>query len=67
LATGSGVHAKAVIIAHLSFARRFGHEMKKRAITKAQIKNFKVNTTYNGLIVVDYFLLRKKEYRDLRA
>jgi GT2 family glycosyltransferase len=67
LAIGSGVHAKAVIVAQLSFVRRFGHEMKKRSNTEEQIKNFKVSNSYNGFIVLDYFLLRKKKYRDLNA
>jgi len=66
LVNGSGVHAKAVIIAHISFVKRFGHEMKKRSLAEAQLKNFKVNNSYKGLIVLDYFLLTKKEYSDLK-
>ena len=65
LIIGSGIHAKAVIVAHLSFIRRFGHEMKKRALTAKQIRSFKIANTYRGLIVVDYFLRRKKIYKDL--
>jgi len=65
LIIGSGIHAKAVIVAHLSFIRRFGHEMKKRALTARQIRNFKTANVYNGLIVVDYFMGRKKSYKDL--
>lgn len=66
LAHGSGVHAKAVVIAHLSFLRRFRHEMKKRAETARQISNFNVATIYQGLIVFDYFVAGKKNYNDLK-
>ncbi|HTH57428.1 MAG TPA: glycosyltransferase family 2 protein [Cyclobacteriaceae bacterium] len=65
LASGSGVHGKAVIIAHLSFLRRFGHEMKKRAQTARLISTYKVPNMYHGLIVFDYFVGRKKWYKDL--
>jgi len=65
-ATGSKVHAKAVIIAHLSFVRRFGHEMKKRAVTGRQIKSFKSPNVYGGLIVFDYFVSKKKTYHALK-
>src|SRR5258707_5583626 len=65
LLIGSGIHTQAVIIAHLSFIRRFGHEMKKRAITKRQIGNFRTANIYRGLIVLDYFVGRKKTYKDL--
>jgi GT2 family glycosyltransferase len=66
LVSGSHVHAKAVIIAHMSFVKRFRHEMKKRSMTEAQIKNFKVGNIYNGLIVIDYFVLGKKVYKNLK-
>ncbi len=65
LFTGSGIHAKAVIIAHLSFLRRFKHEIKKRALVASQIKNFGTNGAYQGLIVFDYFMLGRKSSRDL--
>lgn len=65
LIIGSGIHGKAVIIAHLSFIRRFGHEMKKRALTARQIRNFKTANVYSGLVVFDYFLRGKKTYKDL--
>ncbi len=66
LVSGSGIHAKAVIIAHLSFMRRFGHEIKKRTIVARQMKNFKAGKVYSGLIVFDYFLFKKKSSRDLK-
>jgi GT2 family glycosyltransferase len=65
--TGSRVHAKAVIIAHLSFIARFGHEMKKRALTGKQIQGFKSANIYGGLIVFDYFVSRRKTYKNLRS
>lgn len=65
LYTGSPVHAKAVCIAHLSFLRRIGHEYRKRATTARTLKNFKTTNTYKGLIVLDYFLYRKKIYKEL--
>jgi len=63
LLTGSGIHAKAIFIAQMSFVRRFGHEMKKRANTGNQIKNFEVANIYKGLIVFDYFLSGKKSIK----
>lgn len=67
LVSGSGVHGKAVIIAHLSFIRRFGHEMKKRSLTGKQLNNFKTANIYPGLIVFDYFLSGKKTYKGLKT
>ncbi len=67
LITGSGTHAKAVIIAHLSFIRRFGREMKKRTLTGNQIKSFRSASIYPGFIVFDYFLSGKKTYKDLKS
>ncbi|MBI1768004.1 MAG: glycosyltransferase family 2 protein [Bacteroidetes bacterium] len=67
LMSGSGIHAKAVIIAHLSFIRRFGREMKKRSATARQMSNFKTSNVYEGLIVFDYFLGQKKTFRDLKS
>jgi hypothetical protein len=67
LLTGSGVHGKAVIIAHLSFIRRLGHEMRKRSLTAQKIASFKSKNVYSGLIVFDYFLLGKKTYKDLKS
>lgn len=63
---GSTIHGKAVIVAHLSFVRRFGHEMKKRSATEKSIRNFKVSNIYHGLIVIDYFLFGKKVYKNLK-
>lgn len=58
--SGSGIHGKAVIIAHLSFARRIGHEIRKRKQTARQLKSFKSGKIYRGFIVFEYFLFRKK-------
>jgi hypothetical protein len=60
LVTGSGIHAKAVIIAHLSFIRRIGHEVSKRKQTARQLNSFKSGKIYRGFIVFEYFLFRKK-------
>jgi len=66
LSTGSGVHAKAVIVAHLSFGRRIVNEIRKREIVARQSQGFSTNNIYRGLIVFDYFLLGKKSSQELR-
>ncbi len=66
LLMGSGVHAKAVIVAHLSFMKRIRHEIAKRAIVADQVKTFYTGNTYRGLIVFDYFLLGRKSAKNLK-
>jgi GT2 family glycosyltransferase len=66
LFTGSGIHAQAVIIAHLSFMKRIRHEIVKRAAVAHQLKNFHNGNTYRGLIVFDYFLFGKKSVKKLK-
>ncbi|MGC4021047.1 MAG: glycosyltransferase family 2 protein [Cyclobacteriaceae bacterium] len=65
LVSGAAIHGKAVIIAHLSFVRRFSHEMRKRKATQRQLQNFSVRNIYKGLIVFDYFVKGKKSSEDL--
>ncbi len=60
LVTGSAGHAKAVIIAHLSFGARFAHEWKKRSALIKIAPNFKVNLVYRGLVVFNYFVKGEK-------
>jgi GT2 family glycosyltransferase len=66
LALGSGVHARAVIVAHLSFARRIGNELRKRSKLARQVKGFEAKNIYKGLIVFDYFLFGKKSTNKLK-
>jgi GT2 family glycosyltransferase len=66
LSIGSGVHAKAVIIAHLSFGKRIRQELNKRAGVAKLIKGFNTKYVYTGLIVFDYFLFRKKSIDKLK-
>ena len=66
-ATGAGEHGRAVIIAHLSFLRRIGREIQKRAITARKINNFNSGKIYRGLVVFDYFLLGRRKSTDLKA
>ncbi|MBS1487319.1 MAG: glycosyltransferase family 2 protein [Bacteroidetes bacterium] len=66
LYTGSAVHGKAVLIAHLSFVRRVRHEFRKRLDTARALRNFKTPNIYPGLIVMDYFVLRKRRYGELK-
>ncbi len=56
LVSGSAGHAKAVIIAHLSFVRRFGRERKKRNDLLKSIPNFNVHPVFQGMIVFNYFI-----------
>ncbi|MBS1682805.1 MAG: glycosyltransferase family 2 protein [Bacteroidetes bacterium] len=62
---GDGIHAKAIVVAHLSFVRRLYHELKKRNNTYHQVGTFNVENIYQGLIVFKYFLFGKKNYEDL--
>lgn len=66
LFTGSAIHAKAVIIAHLSFAKKIRHEIIKRAAFARHVKSFKGGHTYRGLIVFDYFLFGRKSVKSLK-
>ena len=66
LSTGSGIHAKAVIIAHLSFMKRIQHEIIKRAAVARQVKGFNSKGIYRGLVVFDYFLFKKKSIDQLK-
>ncbi len=66
LAMGSGIHAKAVLIAHLSFFRRIGPEIKKRNRLARKIKSFSATHIYRRLIVIDYFLLGRKSSQKLK-
>ena len=66
LLIGSGVHAKAVIIAHLSFMKRIRHEIVKRAMVADQVKTFRTGHIYRGLIVFDYFLFGRKSVKNLK-
>lgn len=60
LTIGSGIHAKAVIVAHLSFLKRFRREINKRKTVARKVKSFEVPHIYRGLIVFQYFLLGKR-------
>jgi len=66
LTTGSGIHAKAVIIAHLSFIKKIRQEIVKRAAVARLVKGFNGTTVYRGLIVFDYFLFGKKSIDKLK-
>jgi GT2 family glycosyltransferase len=64
LTVGAGPHGRAILVAHLSFARRINHEIKKRAALARHLKSFEARRIYKGLIVFDYFLFGKKIIRD---
>ncbi len=66
LFTGSGIHAKAVIIAHLSFIKKIRQEIIKRAAVARLVRGFNSAAIYNGLIVFEYFLFRKKSIDKLK-
>lgn len=52
----------AVTRAHFSFYRRFGKIRKKRKMQTQQ----KVGHIYHGNIVIDYYLLKRKKFTDLK-
>jgi hypothetical protein len=66
LSTGSGIHAKAVILAHLSFIKKIQQEIIKRAAVARLVKGFNSNGIYRGLVVFDYFLFKKKSIDQLK-
>jgi len=66
LSTGSAIHGKAVIIAHLSFMKKIRLEITKRAATARLVKGFKCAAMFRGLIVFEYFLLGKKSIDKLK-
>jgi hypothetical protein len=66
LSTGSAIHAKAVIIAHLSFIKKIRQEVVKRAALARHVKGFKSAAIFRGLIVFEYFLLGKKSINKLK-
>jgi GT2 family glycosyltransferase len=66
LYTGSAIHAKAVIIAHLSFIKKIRHEIIKRAAVARLVKGFKSASIFKGLIVLEYFLLGRKSIDKLK-
>ncbi|HEV8515339.1 MAG TPA: glycosyltransferase family 2 protein [Cyclobacteriaceae bacterium] len=66
LSTGSAVHGKAVIIAHLSFMKKIRLEIMKRAATARQVKGFNSTAMFRGLIVFEYFLQGKKSIDKLK-
>jgi hypothetical protein len=61
LVSGAAGHAKAVIVAHLSFLLRFGREWRKRNFLLKSIQNFHVYPVFNGLIVFNYFIKGKRK------
>jgi len=66
LSTGSAVHGKAVIIAHLSFMKKIRLEIRKRAATARQVKGFKSAPMFKGLIVFEFFLFGRKSVDKLK-
>jgi hypothetical protein len=62
LASGSAGHAKAVMIAHLSFVARFARECRKRNALLKMAPHFEVESVYKGLIVFNYFVKGKKTF-----
>lgn len=66
LFTGSAGHAKAVIIAHLSFGARFAKEWKKRSSLIKMTPNFKVKPVHPGLVVFTYFVKGEKTAPPIR-
>ncbi len=62
LAEGGFKDFMAVTRAHFSFYRRFGRIRKKRKMQAQQ----KVGQIYHGNIVIDYYLLKRKKFTDLK-
>jgi GT2 family glycosyltransferase len=58
--------ALAVLRAHASFFSSIGAEVKKRRILASQLGRFKVKQIYPNWLVVDYFLLGKSKFSQLR-
>ena len=65
LLAGSAASGIAVIKAHLNFTISLGKETEKRSALKKQIPNFKVNKIYRGLIIMKFYIGRKRNFADL--
>ncbi len=58
--------ALAVVKAHLHFFYGFGNELAKRKLLAARFPNFSVSQDYKPFLVVDYFILGRDSFRNLR-
>jgi GT2 family glycosyltransferase len=67
LLDGSVQDFRAVWRAHFNFIKGIRKEVIKRKTNSKMAKtNLNESVAYNGLLVVDYFLLKKKSFKDLR-
>ncbi len=65
LASGSGKDAMAVLKAHAHFSLGLPKELKKRKALMGSFHDVKAVPIYRRMVVVDYFLRKRKRYRDL--
>ena len=66
LIEGSGASSIAVVKAHINFLLSINREIKKRNLLKDQIPNFEDNSSYHGLIIVDFYLKNIRKFDELR-
>jgi GT2 family glycosyltransferase len=65
LFSGQPFHGIAVIKAHISFYFLFTNIKQKRTLIQKQIVRYASTGVYNGSIVWDYFVKRKKKFSEL--
>jgi GT2 family glycosyltransferase len=65
LFAGDFAHFRAVLRAHGSFYRSFGHTYAKRKALKTKIKHYSTTAVYRKSIVFDYYLRGKRKYSEL--
>ncbi|MEY4929706.1 MAG: hypothetical protein RI909_430 [Bacteroidota bacterium] len=58
--------AKAVLGAHLEFFKNIQGDFAKRKKLSKELGGFKVRGVYRNLLPLDYFIFRKRTFRDLR-
>jgi len=65
LAGGSWSDFKAVWKSHWDFLRKVGREQSKRNAVRKALPSFQADPVYKRIVIVDFFLLGKKTFKDL--
>jgi len=66
LIDGTGSSSLAVLKAHMNFIISFNREVKKRKLLKNKIPGFKATQTYRGLIIFDFYIRNRANFKDLK-
>ncbi len=63
---GKSADAKAVLVAHLDFFKNLRTDISKRKMLAEKLRVFRVHGVYRNLLPVQYFLLGRKRFGDLK-